>query len=244
LSRIIPFGSGVHFEHIRFRDLEAEAGDGGDFFIRECPAEVKPLTDGEKSTGPEKAGGRGGESPAEPAPAVDAEAIRAEAYEQGRADGCAEGRKKGREEVDSELHTAAQALGDALEEVSRLRQSLLVKSREDMIRLVMAVVRRVIHVEVEENSEIIKNTVIRAIEAAVESDEYYIRVHPGDLEAVQSHEPLFLAAMKGLENIHFIADETISRGGCRAESRTGDVDSTIETQLEKIESHLRKEILE
>ncbi len=236
MSKIFPSGSGVYFENVEFNDLESSAGGKGAFFVRKCPAEPKS---------PEAPGGSGQTGPSDPqqpgkAAAADLEAIREEAYQKGRL----EGKREGRSEVENELHTATQALAEALEQISRLRASLLDKSKEDMVRLVMAVARQVIQTEVEENGQIIVKTVTRALEAAVESDEYYIRLNPADLTRVKESEPLFLAAMKGLQNIHVIADESISRGGCRAESRAGDVDATLESQLEKIYAHLRSEIIE
>ncbi|MFW6334720.1 MAG: FliH/SctL family protein [Desulfosalsimonas sp.] len=163
-------------------------------------------------------------------PPADIEAIRSEAYANGKADG--------RKEVEQELHSASSALAEGLEQISRMRSSLLEKSRDDMVRLVMAVARRVIDTEVKEKKDIIVKTVTRALEGAVEDDEYYVRVNPADIETVRANEPMFLAAMKGLRNIHFVEDENVSRGGCKAESRAGDVDATIESQIDEIYSHL------
>ncbi|MFO7839130.1 MAG: FliH/SctL family protein [Desulfosalsimonadaceae bacterium] len=236
MSRIYSSDSGVHFETIRFKDLEEEELAGsGDFFMRKCPAETKPLD-------PEADEDSQASSAAEPS--VDVAEQREKANAKGREEGYAEGKKDGRSEVEKELHTAAQALAEGVEQVSRLRESLFSRSREDMVRLVMAVARRVIEAEVEKNEDIIVKTVNRTIDSAVEAEQYYIRVNPADLEKVKENEPLFLAAMKGLENIQFIADEAISPGGCRAESRAGDVDATIESQMEKIEEHLRAEIVD
>jgi flagellar assembly protein FliH len=146
-------------------------------------------------------------------------------------------------EAEEKLHSAIQALGSGLEQISCLRKSLLTKSKEDMVRLIMAVVKQVIHTDIEENKGIIVKTVIKTLESAVPADQYYIRVHPKDLNIVTENEPLFLAGMKGLKNIYFLADETISRGGCLAESQVEEVDATIDSQLKEIYEHLRKEIL-
>ncbi|MFW6055605.1 MAG: FliH/SctL family protein, partial [Thermodesulfobacteriota bacterium] len=108
---------------------------------------------------------------------------------------------------------------------------------------VMGVARQVIQAEVTEKKDIILQTVTRALEAAVQSDEYIITVHPEDLKLVTEKEPLLLAGMKGLQNIHFRGDESVSRGGCLAESHSGDVDATIETQLKEIHEHLCRKIM-
>ncbi len=233
MSRIIQAESNVEVYSVRFAELaEGGGNNGGEFFERLCPAEQPRDADAAPEAGQESS------KPAEPPVTeqpVDIEAIRQEAYTKGKADGRAEAEKK--------LHETTRSLADGLEQISRLRQSLLSRSKEDMVRLVMAVARQVIQTEVAEKQDIIVKTVEQTLNAAVAADEYYIRVNPGDLEVVSAHEPLFLAAMKGLQNIHFIADETISRGGCVAESRAGDVDATLESQLDEIQEHLCQAVM-
>ncbi len=234
MSRIIQAESNVEVHSVRFAELEEGGGnsDGG-FFERLCPAEEAPEADPAAADGAQKTGQQDGDHVVEQP--VDIEAIRQEAYTRGKKDGKAEAEKK--------LHSTTRSLADGLEQISGLRQSLLSKSKEDMVRLVMAVARQVIQEDVAEKQDIIVRTVKKSLEAAVAADEYYIRVHPEDLEIVKEHEPLFLAAMKGLQNIHFMADESIARGGCVAESRAGDVDATIESQLAEIEDHLYKAVM-
>lgn len=232
MSRIFQAGSGVEAKSVRFAEIDEE-GNTDHFLIpsdRENSGENSAA--GEPDEAPVFQQAAGAQSSAQ-IPA-DIEAIKQEAYTRGRADGKKEAEKK--------LNSAVRSLGEALEQVSGMRKSLAEKSRDDMIRLVMAVARRVIDEEISGKKDIIVKNVSRALDAAVEADEYYIRVNPADLETVKEHEPMFLASMKGLQNIHFVPDESISRGGCIAESRTGDVDATIESQLEEIRGHLAEAV--
>lgn len=251
MSKIFHAGSDVACQPVRFADLEQAGGMGDGLFVPLWPAagaSGKSEANAGDAIQAEKPGGDQGSAMPEtarelseseevkkPEPAVDLEAVKKEAYTRGK--------KEGRAEAEKNLHTSAQALAEALEQISRLRESMLLKSREDMVRLIMGVARQVIHREISEKKDIIVSTVAGALEAAVADDEYYIRVHPDDLEMVKDHEPLFLAAMKGLRNIYFISDENISPGGCKAESRGGDVDATIESQLGEIEQHLKRAIV-
>ncbi|MCF8040390.1 MAG: flagellar assembly protein FliH [Desulfohalobiaceae bacterium] len=232
MSKIFPSGSGVQFESVTFLDLESRDAGKDSFFVpkfqpkhrqKEERAAEKPEASATKQT------------KSAPEQKIDLEAIKKEAYTRGKSDG--------RQEAEGKLHTASQALADGLEQISRLRESLLTKSKEDMVRLIIGVARQVIQTEVEEKKEIVVKTVTRALEAAVQSDEYTITVHPEDLKVVTEQEPLLLAGMRGLQNISFRTDEAVSRGGCLAESHTGDVDAAIETQLNEMHEHLRKEIL-
>lgn len=263
MSVIYPAGSDVAVKAVGFNDLEAISGKNESFFVARAPVgKSGPGSAAGAGTGEKKApeaGTPGKEAAGSPAPGrknqasakrqgaketaaspdavpeVDLEAAKEAAY--------AKGKKDGRAEAEKNFQSAARSLASALEEVSSLRASVLERSREDMLRLVMAVARQVIRTEARENRDVIAKTIAHALEAAVPSEEYYVRSHPADMEAVLENKPLFLASMKGLQNIHFTPDESVSRGGAVAESRAGDVDATIESQLETIYEHLRYEII-
>jgi flagellar assembly protein FliH len=249
LSKIFHAESNVAFQSVRFADLENAIPGKKGFFVPLCQSPVsdqktnidavsensnsgtKPEDEKKSKQAPgAKIADKDAES--QKKPAQDIEALKNEAYMLGK--------KEGRAEAEKKMHSATQALAEALEQISHLRRSILENSKDDMIRLIMAVSERVIRARAGDYKEMVVDTVKGALESAVEADEYYIRVNPEDLKAVKEREPLFLAAMKGLQNIYFTADENITRGGCIAESRAGDVDATIETQLAETENHLRK----
>ncbi len=148
------------------------------------------------------------------------------------------GRRDGRREAEEQFEKTVSALARGLEEISRLRESILKNSSQDMLRLVLTIARQVIHREVTVSPDIVLSTINMALQAAVRSDSYVIHVNPADLELVEERKPLFLASIKGLENIYFKADENIERGGCLVESDLGQVDATIEGQLEEVRKTL------
>lgn len=167
---------------------------------------------------------------------VSGEALEAQlrdAFERGRRQGLEEAREN-LAAAGERLDAAGDALGLALEEVSRLRTRLLQSSRGDMLRLVMAIAEQVVRVEVSVNRDAILSTIDRALQEAVRSDAYQIRVHPDDLLAASERKPLFLASISTLKNITFEADPTIARGGCMVESELGEVDATIDRQLAQL----------
>lgn len=167
-------------------------------------------------------------SPAGPTKAAD-EALE-EAYARGRRDGLAE--------REQELGRAADALGEALGQISGLRESLLKNSSQDMLNLVLVVAKQVLQTELALNSNVILETIEKALQVAVRADSYHIRVNEADLALVQEKKPLFLARISGLQNITFSTDPDIQRGGCRLESEFGEVDATIESQFEVIRKTL------
>ncbi|PNU21117.1 hypothetical protein C2E25_03540 [Geothermobacter hydrogeniphilus] len=148
------------------------------------------------------------------------------------------GRQAGIREAEERFEQAANALAKGLEEISRLRESILNNSSRDMLRLVLTIARQVIHREVTVDPEIVLSTIDMALQAAVESDSFQVKVNPKDLALVEERKPLFLASIKGLENIVFKADESIASGGCLVESDLGQVDATIDGQLEEVRKTL------
>lgn len=144
------------------------------------------------------------------------------------------GRREAATEAEVRFGKAADALAEAVEEISRLRESILSNASQDMLHLVLNIARQVIQAELSVNSDVIVGTIDRALQAAVRADSYHLRVNEEDLELVTRQKPLFMARISGLHNLTIEADPEISRGGCRLESEFGAVDATIENQLDVI----------
>lgn len=154
----------------------------------------------------------------------------------------ARGRREGLDSAENNLETAAQALAAAAEEISRLRESLAKNGSQDMLRLVMAVSEQIIRREVAADPKVILTIIENALQSSVRTDQYCIKINPADLDNVTRQKPLFLASISGLKNLSIEADTAISPGGCRIDSDLGDVDATIETQLEAIQKALSEAI--
>ncbi len=159
-------------------------------------------------------------------------------------DAYARGLREGLEKAGQRLESATKALADALDEVSRLREKLAQNSRQDMLRLVMAVAEQVIRQQAAVDSSVVMNIIDHALQSAVRSDRYRVRINPADLAAVNEQKPLFIASVSGLKNLHVEADASISAGGCRVDSELGEVDATLETQLESIRQALTAALTE
>jgi flagellar assembly protein FliH len=150
------------------------------------------------------------------------------------------GRQEGSAAVEAKLGQTIKALTEALEEVSHLRETLARNSSQDMLRMVMAISEQVIRRALEADPQNILALIENALQASIQSDYCRIRLNPQDLDLVKEHKPLFLASVSGLKNISFDADPTVSAGGCKISSDFGDVDATIESQLEEIRKALQE----
>jgi len=146
--------------------------------------------------------------------------------------------KAGINQPDQRMNELLAALAKSLADLSRLREQVLKNSTDDMLRLALAVAEQVILREVKTDPTIIIATLQQALQAAISSDAYHIKVHPDDLAIVMEKKPLFLASISGLKNITLEGDAAVSRGGCLIESELGQVDASIEGQMAELRHKL------
>lgn len=156
----------------------------------------------------------------------------------------ARGRQEGLAIAEERFESTSRALAQALEDVSRLRESLAQNGSQDMLRLVTAVAEQIVRRVIEVDSNVVLTIVENALQASVRADSYRICINPEDLEVVNAQKPLFLASISGLRNLSIETDAAISRGGCRVDSELGDVDATIESQIDAIRQALAEAITE
>lgn len=219
----------VKCQCVAMADLsEVTQANKGSFTVTECPQETVQVETQATASGQPTA------APVEAAPAVDVEAIRQEGY--------VEGKQAGLDEANAQLSKATKALAEACRQLSGQRQKMLDGSREDMLRIVLAIAERVVLTELSAHREAINRTIQQAIQAAVSAEEFHIKINPADMEVVQEHKPLFIASLTGLTNIEFVADPSVTAGGCILESPVGRVDATIEAQMEEIVQTLREAV--
>lgn len=205
----------------------------GSFVVLDCAA-LNPV---ETVAVAEAKVAKAGSPPATPPPPPDSDKKEEElqaAFERGR--------QNGLDEADAMLRKTTQALAAACNELNGLKEKMLQRSSDDMLRLVLAIAERVVNAELSFNEEVIARTVQQAIQVAVSAEEFRIKINPDDLHVVQERKPLFVASLSGLSHIEFVADATVTRGGCILESPLGRVDATIEAQLNAITKTLQQAI--
>jgi len=245
LSKVYQGGAEDVIQRMEFRDLDNLGESENGMFIpssgvpggNETPESSRDKAEEDSESSPDENCGLSRQ---------EVESIREEVYEQGRQEGVEEGysrgKQEGRQELQEELDQTVNSLVQAMDQLNSLRSSLLNSNKQDMVRLVRIIAEQVIHVEVCSREKAILRAVEKAIQAAIQSEEYRVRVNPQDMEVVTENKPLFLSSIRGLQSIVVEPDEDISRGGCVVESDQGKVDATIESKLEKIQDQLYNEI--
>ncbi|BDG59351.1 FliH/SctL family protein [Caldinitratiruptor microaerophilus] len=170
-----------------------------------------------------------------------AAAIREQAREEGRAEGRRQGREEGmaaaRQEAEAIL-AAARAEAERITAEARARwQQRLAELEPDLVRLALAIARRVLREEIRLRPEAIAGMVAAALEKVRGAGEARLRVNPADAGrlAVGAPAPAGVAV---------VPDASLAPGEFVVESEHGTVDGRLEAQVAQIAAALGVEVPE
>ncbi len=153
-----------------------------------------------------------------------------EALQKGLRQGEAEGRKQALAQLDGEL----QRLARAVTEMAGLRHAIRREAEEELVRLALAIARRILHRELTVDPEALTGLVKAALGKIEMRDTHRVRTHPEHVAAVKRS----LAQMGAPQKIEVIADTALEKGSAIFETGRGSLDASVETQLVEIQRGL------
>ena len=162
--------------------------------------------------------------------------------EEARTTGYEEGLKKAQEEIESDRQRALEQNQLLIEEARQTKLAILRGVETDMVRLVIAVTKKVIANELSTNPKLIINIVRDAISYLDNPENLLVYVNPAELEnllQLMTDEALTEIGSKEIK-VEVKGDSRVSCGGCLIESDNGSIDARIETKLDIIEQGLQE----
>ena len=143
----------------------------------------------------------------------------------------AEGLRRGEAEGKAKLADALNQFQQVMLAAQNDRGRMLAGSEAEIVRLVLQVVRKILKIEPIINEQALVRVVRDALERLGQRVDVYIYVHPEDVELL--HFSLSQIADLALE-IVIEPDENVEPGGCRIESKAGEIDARLSTQFEAV----------
>ena len=166
--------------------------------------------------------------------------IEREAYESGYK----EGEKTGIEIGEKRFESAVKSLESALAAFREEAAKGLADMESEVIRLSLAVARKVIHAEVLQNSDVIVQNLKHVLKMVTEKDTILVRLHPKDAERAKAKQAELAVNMPDIKSLTFQADESMPRGGAIVETSFGDLDARLDEQFENVEKSILKTLEE
>lgn len=153
--------------------------------------------------------------------------------ESARAEGYAEGRTAGYNDGVAEIGSAVAALGEALSGVRVLGDEVAGAVERDAIELALALAGKIVAGSLQAKPELVVEVVQGVLRRINGQHEITVLVNPADLETVRSAVDELRAHGNdiGLRDIQ--ADPRVQPGGALARTTEGELDVSVQTQLER-----------
>lgn len=129
-------------------------------------------------------------------------------------------------------------LSRVISETVAARERLLMELRPDLLTLVLALVRAIVGHEASADPSVIEHTLTQSLRQLHFATRLTAHLHPEDLAHLQGC-PEFTSVPGG--ELELVADNTVSRGGCRLDSDRGGLDATLATQLQLLAERLEQD---
>lgn len=158
------------------------------------------------------------------------EAVERAAYEKGVADAMAAVDALVAERTRNELAAVSERLAGAIGRFEGLHDDLVQRNDSDVAKLAIAIAKKVIHREASIDPEVVLSTARAALAKLHGRSKVEIRLNPDDHEYIQNHRD----KLHHRGSLETVADVSIARGGCLLHTDAGDIDATIDSQLDEI----------
>ena len=155
----------------------------------------------------------------------DADALRAQAREQGLVEG--------REEALAALTPGIEALSQAAEAVRADQYARAERLEAHAVDLALFLAEKVIGGALAVQPDRVVEAVRGALRGIVERERVTVLVNPEDLELVREAIADVRASLGGIEHCVVEAERRVSRGGAVVRTPDGDVDARVETKLQR-----------
>jgi len=167
------------------------------------------------------------------------EQAKEEGYRDGHEKGLKEGREAGRqealaaarEEFRRESEKTLQGLNQVLSRFEEEKGKILWLAEQHTVELALAIAEKIVKKMAGVRTEIALANVQEALKLVAGHTDVTIRVNPEDWKSL---EQLAGEVLQGYERIRFQPDEGLARGDCVVETRGGEIDASLDTQLERI----------
>jgi len=153
---------------------------------------------------------------------------------QARQAGFREGQAAARQQYEAELNQALARVAEAIGRLQQERQKVHREAERDLVRLAVAIARKILRREILVDPDAIVGIAKAALEKVELRELVRVRVHPADVAALEG----WLRRVGVPERVELLGDPSLERGAVLVETTRGELDASVETQLQEIERGL------
>ncbi len=133
--------------------------------------------------------------------------------------------------LEGEVEPWLRRMAASIEDVATVKRRYLAESEEKVVRLAIAIARRLLHREIQVDPLALQGLLRAAIDKSELREVNRILLHADDLDALRPH----LATLNLPPRIELASDRSLERGALVIESSSGSLDASLASQLDEVE---------
>jgi len=168
----------------------------------------------------------------------EADAIQSNSKAKGMELAHADARSQIGEEIEHRWETLMPALEKGIEQT---RLQWMAHWEQNLVRLATQIAARIVRRELKSQPDIPLDLIREALELASGQGTVTLHLHPDDHTSLGNRIENLAGQIGRLGPTNIVADDSITKGGCKVVSQFGEIDQQIESQLARIERELSLE---
>ena len=144
-------------------------------------------------------------------------------FEKSKSDGFKAGHEEGYKAGNEEAQRLVERIHKMIEAVQAKRQEILDNTEQQIVNLVILIVRKVVKIMSENQKSVIMSNVLQALK---------------NVKLTTEHIKDFIHQVENIKNISVVEDSSVEKGGCIVETDFGAIDARISSQLNELETQI------
>lgn len=149
------------------------------------------------------------------------------------------GYKEGYESGYFEGKNEAQSIIDEASEIrlflDERRETLYKETEEQILCLIMEISKKVIGQELSQNKEALLTLINQGLQKCAFKSKLTLKISPFDYDIVKENKYRICKMVEGISDIDIVEDLSLSKGSCIIETPSGEINSSMDVQIEEIE---------
>jgi flagellar assembly protein FliH len=154
--------------------------------------------------------------------------------QEARQAGYQEGAAAGKAASAAAVKSLEERVAKTIAELAEIRPRLRRQAEADLLKLALAIARRILHRELAVDPAAMRGLIQAALERLQSQEIYRVRLHPAQEPLVRS----LLESSPLARQVEFQPDPALDRGAAVFETVRGNLDASVDTQLREIEQGL------
>jgi flagellar assembly protein FliH len=161
-----------------------------------------------------------------------------EGLDLGRQEGLRAGREAAVAEHSQAMRSAVAAFVQAMQALEESRRELEAQAVRDVLELALLLTEKITRRRAAVDRQVAVANVIEALRLVSGASIVRVALHPQDRAMVEEILPTLRMQLPRLQHIEIVDDPALTPGGCRVFTAGGEIDASIETQLQRVAADL------